>query len=210
MLASHPIFGGRRRASPAAHERWMSFIAGKSLRRRQVAIIFVRPRALFRQFQNIVKSYPLPVRMIGARDATRTRDYIRETVREAQSRRQPGAKGQRAESRRRHADLPSRSDRRPTDSRNARLRPEDPAGSRLAEEKGIETIIEAFIRSTAANLLVVGGGPWRRIESLECQYHGRVKLAMCIMTTSLAREPWICSVRRAGRGRTGKSNSAGC
>lgn len=189
-FASHPhlrLYGAELRS--LLHERWDVVHCWEEpyvLAAAQVAH-HLRPTASFvpATFQNIVKSYPLPVRMIERRVMQRANAWIAfgETVREAQSRRQAyRAKGSRVL----NPGVDTQTFRPdPIAGRRTRetlgWRPEDPVvgfTGRLVEEKGIETIIEAFIRSARGwNLLVVGGGPLAvRIDSLQCQYHARVKL----------------------------------
>ena len=136
-------------------------------------------------FQNIAKSYPLLVTMIERRVMRRADAWIAfgQTVHEAQSYR-PAYEGKPArvlnpgvDTETFHPDL--------IGGRRIRemlgWRPEDSVvgfTGRLVEEKGIETIVHAFGRSTRRwNLLVVGGGILaEQIESLERQHPDRVKL----------------------------------
>lgn len=160
-------------------------------------------------FQNIAKSYPLPVRMIERRVMRRADAWIAfgQTARDAQSRRptydhkparvlNPGVDLETF-----HPDPVVR--RRIRESLG--WRPEDFVvgfTGRLIEEKGIESIVHAFVQSTCRwNLLVVGGGVLAaRIESLEHQHPGRVKLVHSVkhddMPTYLRAMDLLCAPSR--------------
>lgn len=147
----------------------------------------VQPAARFvpATFQNIAKSYPLPVKLIERRVMRRADAWIAfgQTAFDAQ-RCRPTYDDKPARVLNPGVDLetfqPDPAGRRCIRERLG-WRPEDFVvgfTGRLVEEKGIDTIVHAFVQSTCRwHLLVVGGGVLaEQIESLEHQYPGRVKL----------------------------------
>jgi glycosyltransferase involved in cell wall biosynthesis len=189
-FGSHPhlrMYGAQLRS--LLHERWDVVHCWEEpyvLAAAQVAH-HVRPPTRFvpATFQNIAKRYPLPVKMIEHRVMRRADAWIAfgQTVHQTQSRR-PEYVGKPArvvnpgvDTEAFHPDS--------IDGRRIRetlgWRPEDLVVGfigRLVEEKGIETIVHAFVQSTRGwKLLVVGAGVLaEQIESLACQRPSQVKL----------------------------------
>jgi glycosyltransferase involved in cell wall biosynthesis len=189
-FGSHPhlrMYGTALRS--LLHERWDVVHCWEEpyvLAAAQVAH-HLRPPARFipATFQNIVKPYPLPVKLIERRVMDRANAWIAfgRTVREAQSSK-PAYQGKPARVLNPGVDTgafhpDSIAGRRVRETLG--WRPEDPVvgfTGRLVEEKGIDTIVHAFVRSSRNwNLLVVGAGVLAaRIESLAREYPGRVRL----------------------------------
>jgi glycosyltransferase involved in cell wall biosynthesis len=213
-FGSHPhlrLYGAQLR--PLLQERWDVVHCWEEpyvLAAAQVAH-HARPSARFvpATFQNIAKSYPLPVKLIEHQVMRRADAWIAfgQTAREAQSCRlayddkparvlNPGVNTETF-----HPDSVGRQRIR----ERLGWRSDDLVvgfTGRLVEEKGIETLVHAFIESTRRwNLLVVGGGVLaEQIESLEHQYPGRVKLVRHVnhndMPTYLRAMDLLCAPSR--------------
>lgn len=136
-------------------------------------------------FQNIAKRYPLPIRMLERRVMARANGWIAfgHTTYDTQ-RNRPGYVSKPARVLSPGVDTsafhPDPNERQRTRERLGFTSRDTVVGftGRFVEEKGIETLLEAFARATRPwNLLFVGGGALaERITSVQRQHPSRVRL----------------------------------